>query len=192
MSDALNLILNRRSIPAKGLGEPGPDQDTLRTLLTAAARVPDHGKLVPWRFILFEGEFRARAGERLADLWAGREPDAEPDRLLMERTRFSRSPVVVGVVSRAREHVKIPQWEQVLSAGAVCMNLLTAVNAAGYSAQWLTEWCAFDAEAGRILGLQDGERFAGFIHIGTALEPAFERPRPDLQDITTRWTDNIR
>lgn len=190
MSETLNLLLTRRSIPAKNLGEPGPDPKTLRTLLTAAARVPDHGKLVPWRFVLFEGEDRLKAGERLAQLLANREPDTGADRIEMEQTRFSRSPVVVGVVSRAKPHVKIPEWEQVLSAGAVCMMLLTAANAAGFSAQWLSEWYAFDAEAGRILGLQDNERFAGFIHIGTALEPPFERARPDLEDIITHWSDN--
>ncbi len=189
MNDALTLLLKRRSIPAKNLGEPGPTAETLHTLLTAAARVPDHGKLVPWRFILFQGEHRARAGMRLAALWQEREPDAGADRLDLERTRFSRTPVVVGVVSRAAEHPKIPQWEQVLSAGAVCMNLLTAAHAAGFSAQWLTEWYAFDEEAGRVLGLETGEKFAGFIHIGTAMEPPFERPRPDLDMITTEWTD---
>jgi len=192
MSEALSLLLKRRSIPAKSLGEPGPDQQTLRTLLTAATRVPDHGKLAPWRFILFEGEARAAAGKRLEDLWAGREPEAGADRLEMERTRFSRTPVVVGVVSRAKAHAKIPEWEQVLSAGAVCMTLLTAAHAAGFSAQWLSEWYAYDEAAGRILGLEDGERFAGFIHIGTALEPPFERPRPNLDDIITPWSDNIR
>lgn len=188
MSDALNLLLTRRSIPAKNLGEPGPDAKTLRTLLTAAARVPDHGKLVPWRFVVFTGAAGVKAGDLLAELWARREPEADADRLALERTRFSRTPVVIGVVSRAKPHVKIPEWEQVLSAGAVCMTLLTAAHAAGYSAQWLSEWYAFDEEAGQILGLVDGEKFAGFVHIGTALEPPFERARPDMDAIISHWS----
>lgn len=189
MSDALNLLLTRRSIPAKNLGEPGPDAETLRTLLTAAARVPDHGKLVPWRFIVFTGEARATAGDRLAELWAQHDPDADAERLALERSRFSRTPVVVGIVSCAKPHVKIPEWEQVLSAGAVCMTLLTAAHAAGYSAQWLSEWYAFDEAAGRTLGLVDDEKFAGFVHIGTALEPPYERARPNMDAIISHWSE---
>lgn len=188
MSEALNLLLTRRSIPAKHIGEPGPDADTLRTLLTAAARVPDHGKLVPWRFIVFAGDAAVKAGDQLAELWVQRDLEADAERLALERARFSRTPVVVGVVSRAKPHVKIPEWEQVLSAGAVCMTLLTASHAAGFSAQWLTEWYAFDDEAGRILGLDDDEKFAGFVHIGTALEPPFERARPDMDTIISHWS----
>jgi len=188
MSEALNLLLTRRSIPAKHIGEPGPDDETLRKLLTAAARVPDHGKLVPWRFIVFTGDAAVKAGDLLADLWIRRDPSADADRLALERSRFSRTPVVVGVVSRAKPHVKIPEWEQVLSAGAVCMTLLTASHAAGFSAQWLSEWYAFDDDAGRILGLGDDEKFAGFVHIGTALEPPFERARPDMDAIISHWS----
>lgn len=191
MSDALNLLLTRRSIPAKNLGAPGPDPETLRTLLTAAARVPDHGKLVPWRFILFQGEAREQAGEHLAGLWKRQNPDADADRLDLERSRFSRTPVVVGVVSCAKQHVKIPEWEQVMSAGAVCMTLLTAAHAAGFSAQWLSEWYALDNEAGKLLGLEGQEKFAGFVHIGTALEPPFERARPDLDAIITHWASPV-
>lgn len=187
MPEAFDLLLSRRSIPANCLGGPGPEPEQLRRLLTAAARVPDHGKLVPWRFIVYRGDQAARAGERLAAIWQRRDPAADAARLELERTRLSRAPVVVGVVSRAGDHPKIPEWEQVLSAGAVCMNLLNAAHAAGFAAQWLTEWYAFDPEAAPMLGLGEGERFAGFIHIGTALEPPFERPRPDLDKIITTW-----
>ena len=116
-------------------------------------------------------------------------PDCIDEQVEIEEERFARAPVVIAIVSRTIPEHKIPEWEQVLSAGAVCMNLLNAAHAAGYSAQWLTDWCAFDDEAGRVLGLADGERFAGFIHIGTALEPPVERPRPDLDTIVSDWTD---
>ena len=189
MPDALELLLTRRSIPAINLGEPGPDEAILRSILTAAARVPDHGKLSPWRFILFTGNARGEAGRKLADIVKARDPETGQDRIDQECTRFERAPVVVGVVSKAAPHPKIPEWEQVLSAGAVCMNMLTAAHAAGFAAQWLTEWYTFDEEAASMLGLAGGEKFAGFIHIGTPKEPPFERARPDLDTIITRWNE---
>ncbi len=188
MPDALDLLTTRRSISAPFLAEPGPDEETLRTLLTIASRVPDHGKLAPWRFILYRGAARAEAGERLAALLAARDAATDEKRLAEERGRFTRAPLVIGVVSRAAPHVKIPVWEQELSAGAAAMNLVTAAHAAGFAAQWVSEWCAYDAEAATILGLRDGERFAGFVHVGTPTVPPQDRPRPDLADIVSDWT----
>jgi len=188
MTDLLEHLRTRRSIPAIQLGEPAPEAEVLRDVLTIAARVPDHGKLAPWRFILYRDDGAVRAGTALAALLAARDPDAGDDRLEVERTRFTRAPLVVGVVSRAAQHPKIPLWEQELSAGAVCLNLLHAAHAHGFAGQWVSEWPAYDAEAGRLLGLVDGERFAGFVHLGTPKAPPFERDRPDLDRLITEFT----
>ncbi|MBJ3774881.1 nitroreductase family protein [Acuticoccus mangrovi] len=179
-----DYLATRRTIPSAFLGEPGPDPATLEAMLTIAARVPDHGKLAPWRFIVFEGEGRKVAGERVAKLAqaSGKSGDIEA-----ELGRFLRSPTVVAVVSRAAPHVKIPEWEQVLSAGAVCLNLLHAAAAYGFSAQWLSEWIAYDRDALATLGVAEGEKIAGFIHIGTPEAAPFERARPDVAALTTRF-----
>jgi nitroreductase len=182
---AIDLLLTRRSGSAKAMTGPGPDADELRTILTAAARVPDHGKLFPWRFILFEGEARARFGEVLAECLPSEE--ASPERLAMERARFLRAPVIVGVISRVREGIPIPLWEQELSAGAVCQTLLIAATALGYVANWLTEWPAYNAKVAQRLGLEPGERVAGFVYIGKPAQQLEERVRPELDKIVTRY-----
>jgi len=187
MTDLLTHLHTRRSIPAPQLGEPGPDAATLADILKIAVRVPDHGKLAPWRFILYRGDGAVRAGAALADLLAGRDPAPSADRLAFERARFTRVPLTIGLVSRAGPHVKVPEWEQQLSAGAVGLNLLHAVQGHGFAAQWITEWPAFDAEAGRLLGLKDGERFAGFVHVGTPKQPPFERDRPDVAALVSEF-----
>lgn len=185
MNDFINLLETRRSAPVPFLVAPGPTPDQIETLLTVAARVPDHGKLVPWRFILFAGEARARAGAIVAEAFAAANPDAG-NRADLERRRFS-APLVVGVVSRAAPHKKIPEWEQVLSSGAVCMNLCIAANAMGFATSWLTEWYAYDRAVLDRFGLEPHERMAGFVHIGTASAPREERPRPALADIVTTF-----
>lgn len=182
---AIDLLLTRRSGSAKAMTGPGPSEDELRTILTAAARAPDHGKLFPWRFILFEGDARARFGEVLAECLP--EAEATPERQAMERGRFLRAPLVVGVVSRVREGIPIPVWEQELSAGAVCQTMLVAATAMGFVANWLTEWYAFSAKIAERLGLKEGERIAGFIYIGKAAQPLEERVRPEIDKITTRF-----
>ncbi len=187
MPDALTLLETRRTIAAATLGEPGPDQTQIETLIRIAARVPDHGKLTPWRFILYRGETRAELDRQISALFQAKNPDAPAARLEMERTRFSRVPLTIGVISRASPHVKIPEWEQVLSAGASAMNLVLAAHALGYAAQWLTEWCAYDAEAAKVLGARDGERFAGLISIGTPTVAPIDRPRPGFADIASDW-----
>lgn len=189
--NALSLLLARRSVVANKLGPPGPSAEQLREILTAAARVPDHKKLVPWRFILFEGEAREAFGTVLADACRSSEPDASEGRLGTEAGRFLRAPVVVVVVSRVIRNPAVPEWEQVLSAGAACQNLLMAANAAGFCGQWITEWYAYDDQVCAALGLGDGERVAGFVYIGTALERPTERDRPNLDDITTVWKPDV-
>ncbi len=181
---ALDLLLRRRSVLARNLGEPGPSDAELEQILRAAARVPDHGKLAPWRFILIRGETRSRLGQVLVDATRRADPAATAHHLEIERDRFLRAPLVVSVVSCVRPG-KIQEWEQVLSSGAVCQNMLNAVHASGYHGQWLTEWYAYDALCTQALGLAEGERVAGFIYIGTGKTAPDERPRPDLGDIIT-------
>jgi nitroreductase len=186
MNATLDLLRTRRSVPPLRLDGPGPTPAELDTLLTLAARVPDHGKLAPWRFLVIADEARARVGALIADAYAADHPEADSARLDLERSRLAHAPVVVAVVSRAGPHTKIPEWEQVLSAGAVCMNLVVAANAAGYATSWLTEWFAYDRRVLDALGLTPGEKLAGFIHIGRPQEVPGDRPRPDLSDIVTR------
>ena len=183
----LSHLLTRRSVQAAFLAAPGPSEDQIETMLTAAARVPDHKKLVPWRFIRFDRAACESFGKNLADRWQALYPDATDAILQQERERLLRAPLVIAVVSNARSDAPVPVIEQVLSAGAVCMNLVHAAYACGFAAQWLTEWYAFDEVIGRQLGLADEEAIAGFIHIGMAdVDPA-DRPRPDLKSITTYW-----
>ena len=186
-SSTLDLLSVRRSVGPNFLSTPGPSDAELETLLRIASRVPDHGKLAPWRFIVFEGAAREKAGEVIARHYAQANPESDESRIAAERSRLARAPLVVGVVSRAAPHPKIPDWEQVLSAGAVCMNLVTAACAQGFSASWLTEWYAYDRGVLAELGLSPQERMAGFVHIGTATSPSPDRPRPALAEIVTRF-----
>jgi nitroreductase len=178
----------RRSVKPDRLVAPAPSAAELDTILTIASRVPDHKKLAPWRFIVLEGEARARLGEIVAQacIAAEKEPPSHV-RLDMERARLQRAPMVIAAVSRVTPHRSAPEWEQVLSAGAACFNLCLAANALGYGTSWITEWIAYDKAVGAALGLGDNERIAGFIYIGTPMERPEERERPALADIVTRW-----
>lgn len=184
--ETLDLLLSRRSGSAKTMTGPGPGAEQLSRILSAGVRVPDHGKLTPWRFILFEGEGRARMGAILAECIAG-ERDGTPERIEQERGRFLRAPVVVAVVSRVREQIPIPAWEQELSSGAVCMNIVIAAHAMGFVANWVTEWCAYHPKVLEKLGLKPTERVAGYIYIGQPAIALEDRPRPPLDSITTRF-----
>jgi nitroreductase len=187
--ETLDFLRKRRSHPSITMMEPGPNDAQLNDMLTIAARVPDHGKLAPWRFILYPTEQGKKIGEFLAARYEKRNGTLDEAQREKELTRFSRAPVVVGVVSKAAEHSKIPVWEQKLSAGAVCMNLLTAAAASGFASQWITEWYSFDDEASRYLGTRENERFAGFVHIGTPSQAPVERVRPEISEITAIWTE---
>src|ERR1700761_291809 len=179
----LDLLLTRRSGSAKAMTGPGPSPQQLADILQAGARAPDHGKLFPWRFIVFEGKGRERAGDILAEVV---EADGERAKQVEEeRKRFLRAPAVIGVISRAREQHKIPVWEQELSAGAACQNILIAATALGFTGNWLTEWYAYHPKVKEKLGLKSGERVAGFIYIGTPAEQLEERPRPEMKDIVS-------
>ena len=187
MPEALDLLKTRRSVKPVEMSGPGPAAAEIDALLTIASRVPDHGKLTPWRFVVFEGDARLKAGEIIASAFKSKYSDATEDQLAFERARLSRAPLVVAVVSRAAPHVKIPEWEQVLSAGAAAMNLVTAAHALGFAANWITEWYAYDRRVLDALGVGTNEKIAGFVHIGRPVKPPEDRPRPPLQDIVTRF-----
>lgn len=185
--ETVDLLLTRRSAKALTMVEPGPSADELQTILTAGARVPDHGKLAPWRFIVFKGEARVAFGAELARIYGAAQPGATQDQIGFEANRLTRAPVVVAVISRVTPGIKIPEWEQVLSAGAVCQNMLVAATALGFGAQWLTEWYAFDTQVNALLRLQENEKVAGFIYLGSESVAKDERPRPVLAEITSEW-----
>ncbi|AMJ63565.1 nitroreductase family protein [Bosea sp. PAMC 26642] len=187
MTDTLALLKLRRSVPPQFLTAPGPDAGQLNDLLTIAARVPDHGKLAPWRFIVFEGAGRDKAADIVAEAFKTKNPQADADKVAFERSRLMQAPVIIAVVSTAKPHVKIPEWEQELSAGAVCMNLLVGAQAMGFGASWLTNWFSFDRDVLSAFGLAEGERMAGFIHIGTPTTVPADRERPVLADIVSHF-----
>ena len=188
MPEAIDLLKTRRSVKPFELSGPGPSAAEIDTILTVASRVPDHGKLTPWRFIVFEGEGRIAAGNKIAAAYKEKYPDATQEQIDKERERLSRAPLVIAVISRAAEHKKIPEWEQVLSAGAAAMSLVLASHALGYAANWITEWYAYDRRALDALGVSPNERIAGFIHIGRSQGPKEDRDRPALTEIATRYS----
>lgn len=185
----LDFLLARRSVPARQLREPGPDDAQLAALLDAAIRVPDHGRLVPWRLLLIRGDARARLGERLAAIQARRQPDAPPAVIDKNRQRFGGgAPLIIAVAARLDPgHAKIPAQERLLSAGCVAYNLLLGAQALGFGAQWLTGWAAYDREVADVLGLDAPESVLAFIHIGTPAEAAPERVRPARSDVVSDW-----
>ena len=187
LGDAIDRLMTRRSVKAMDIIAPGPDAEELTQILQTAIRVPDHGKLGPWRFIRFAGEARAQFGDILAARYAQQNIDAREQNIEAERNRFTRAPVIIGVVSRITANIKIPEWEQQLSAGAVCQNMLVAASLMGFAAQWLTEWYAFDSSISSALGLTDDERIAGFVYIGSAEEKPPERVRPNLEQVLSDW-----
>lgn len=185
--DLLDHLLTRRSVGNAFLREPGPSPEQLEQILTIGTRVPDHGKLTPWRLIVIAGAARAEIGERLAAIAARRHPEYDEAALEVERNRFLPAPLTIGVISAARAHPKIPELEQLLSAGNVAFNLVNAAYALGYAANWTTRWYAFDVEAATMLGARDGERFIGFVAIGTPAAIVEDRPRPALSEVVAHW-----
>ncbi len=185
LPDMVDFLSRRRSTTV--LDNPGPTQDQIDAMLHIASRVPDHGKLTPWRFIVFNGEGRTRAAAAIRDAWKHEDPEATIAKLDFEAEKFLRAPLVVAVISSLKDG-KAPAWEQHLSAGAACFNLCLAANAMGYGSKWLTEWFAFNEVFANHLGLNpETERFAGFIYIGTVKTEPEERDRPDLSQIVRYW-----
>jgi len=184
--ETLALLAGRRSVKIAQLGEPGPSEEELKALLELAARAPDHGKLGPWRFVLITGDARARAGEKLSATIAG-DDGVDATQLQFAQRHFLRAPVCVMVVSSPTASIKVPEWEQQLSAAAVCYGLLISAHAFGYGGCWLSEWPAYDVRARAALGMGETERVAGFVYLGTAREPPTERVRPDLAARISRF-----
>ncbi len=185
MINALDLLKTRRSVLVKNLTEPGPDPAELQTILEIAARVPDHRKLEPWRFVIIQGDDRKKLGEKLCAIKQKNE-SLQIQQVEAEQCRFVCAPIVIAVVFSPIEH-KTPVFEQLLSCGAVCQNLNLSSSALGFSSQWVTTWCAFDKEAQAELGLKEYESIAGFIHIGTATCAPKERQRPNIQTKTSYY-----
>jgi nitroreductase len=185
--EVLAFLARRRSVSAVTLAAPGPSAKELDILLRLATRVPDHGKLAPWRFVILEGEGKARFAGRLEALAQSRGDQTAAAKL----AKLKIPPLAVAVISAPRP-AAIPEWEQRLSAGAVCTTLLYATLAMGYGANWITDWYAYDAEANDLLGLQADEKVAGFLLLGTPREPPLERERPDLAPLVTRWQDAVQ
>lgn len=187
--ELLDYLLHRRSTPHGLLGTPAPSTNEISTILTAAARVPDHGKMNPWYFITFQGDNKDKIKPLLEAAYKTEDPSASAAKIELEGERFDRAPLVIAVISRARKG-KHPLWEQYLSAGAACQNLCLAANALGYGTHWLSEWYAFNDNFRASLGLDDRDNVAGFIYIGTPDKMPEERDRPDLIHITTNWKPN--
>lgn len=185
--NALNFLRQRRSVPSRLLGDPGPDPSQLRAMLAEAVRVPDHGRLTPWRFLAIRGDARHALGERLAARALEKDPAAPAAAVDKDRQRFSQAPLVLVVVGCPVPGHKVPVQEQLLSGGAVCFALLQAAQALGFGAQWLTGWAAYDAQIQRQLGLGEGELVLGFVHVGTPAEPVPERQRPDPDALLSDW-----
>lgn len=187
----LSFLETRRSVGMTSLSEPGPSAAELRRILTIAARVPDHGGIEPWRFIVLTGDARQRASEGVSKLYAAENTAMDPERrekftAIMGRA-LTYAPVIVLLVSRTDASARVPVWEQELSAGAACMNLLVAAQAFGYGATWLTGWAAYSPGVAAMFGLSGDEKIAGLIHIGTAKETPPDRKRPDIDALTTYW-----
>lgn len=183
----IDFLTRRLSVPSRQLGAPGPDPVQVRQLLDAAIRVPDHGRLSPFRLIAVEGDARTKLGHALADIHRRNDPDAPDAAIAKDRQRFEHAPLVVVVVARLQVPHKVPADEQLLSAGCVAYNLLLGAQALGFGAQWLTGWAAYDRDAAALLGLEANERIVAFVHIGTPKEPAPEHPRPVLADLYSEW-----
>jgi nitroreductase len=186
-SSLLAFLKSRKSASAKAMTGPGPDAAQLADMLSMAVRVPDHGKLNPWRFVVFEGAARTEVGALFAKRFAELHPDYPVDSINFQKGLFSRAPVVIAVVSTAAEHVKIPVWEQSMSSAAVCFNLVLSAQAHGFDAQWQSDWVAYDDGAKAAMGIAPQEKVSGLIYIGTSLVSLEDRPRPDAAALTTHW-----
>lgn len=183
----LDYLKTRRSVGIGFLKDPGPTAEQLQEILTIGTRVPDHGKFAPWRLILIAGDDRARAGERLAEIAKRKRPELDEAGLDIERRQFLPAPLTIGVLLSPKPNPKAPEMEQLLSAGNVCFNLSHAAFAMGFAASWTNKWYGFDTEAQTMLGARGGERFVGFIHIGTPTTVIEDRDRPNLEDIVSKW-----
>ncbi len=185
--ELLNYLKTRRSVGIGFLKDPGPTPDELEQILRIGTRVPDHGKLTPWRLVVIEGDARTEAGQRLAAIAKANNPALDEASLDVERRQFLPAPVTVGVIFSHKPLAKAPEMEQLLSAGNVCFNLMHAAFAMGFAASWVTRWFSFDTAAQQMLGARGGERFVGFVHIGTPATTIEDRDRPELSAVVSWW-----
>ena len=188
MSDLSEFLLKRRSVVVRNMEEPGPSSDDLENILRAGMRVPDHGRLTPWRFIVIRGGAREELGKILGEAFRKANPECIDEQVEIEEERFARAPTVIAVISRTNPEHKIPEWEQVLSSGAACQNMLTAALGMGFAAQWITEWYAYNEDVKVGLGLKPSDKVAGFLYLGSMTEPPTDRLRPEYQEIVSEWT----
>ncbi len=186
-SETLQLLSQRRSSPIKCLSGPGPSKEDIEAILSIATRVPDHRKLEPWRMVIISGDARISLGKKLGSIYEQENPNCTSEDIKVETNRFLRTPICIAVISSPDIHHKTPVWEQELSTGALCMNILTTANASGWAGSWITEWYAFSQAFKKTMHLEDHERFAGFIYLGTAMQDPPERPRPDLSKVISYW-----
>ncbi|HVI55330.1 MAG TPA: nitroreductase [Luteibacter sp.] len=184
----LELLDRRRSVPSRQLGEPAPDDTTLKRLLEAAVRVPDHGKLAPFRIRVLRGDAKRHFGARLAKLAVEANPDLSDAKREKELKRYDHAPLVLVVSAKIDETSAVPELEQNLTAGCVAYNVLLGAQALGFGAQWLTGWAAYDRNVAHLLGMTTNEHVIGFLHIGTPSMDAPERERPAYDDIVSVWT----
>ena len=187
-ADTIDFLTTRRSTVARMMDGPGPGDEDLRKIMEAGMRVPDHGRLTPWRFIVIRGEARDTIGNVIADAFRKNNPDAIEEQIEIEQERLTRAPVVIAVVSKVHRGHKIPEWEQVLSSGAACQTMLIAAQSMGYAAQWLTEWYAYDADVKTAIGAEADDEIAGFLYLGNATGELSDRARPDYDDIVSEWS----
>ena len=188
-SQTIDFLTTRRSTVARMMDEPGPSDDEMKKIMKAGMRVPDHGRLPPWRFIVIRGDARDTIGNVIADAFKRNNPDAIEEQIEIEQERLTRAPVVIAVVSRVQKEHKIPEWEQVLSAGAACQTMLIAAQSMGYAAQWLTEWYAYDDDVKVAIGAEAGDEIAGFVYLGTGTGKLSDRARPEYDNIVSEWSE---
>jgi nitroreductase len=185
-SSTLALLHTRRSGKPRDMIAPGPDAAQLRAILEAAIRVPDHGKLNPWRFVVIAANQRARLATLIVDAYRAEQPHATPSQVEAMEQFAHQAPTLVVVLS-APVLGKIPLWEQQLSAGAACMSLLTATHASGFVGGWLTGWPTYSDTVRDAFGRPD-QRIAGFVFIGSPLRELSERPRAAFDDVVSNWS----
>jgi nitroreductase len=187
-SKTIDFLTTRRSTVARMMGDPGPNDDELRQIMEAGMRVPDHGRLTPWRFIVIRGDARDTIGGVIATSFKRNNPDAIQEQIEIEQERLTRAPIVIAVVSRVHREHKIPVWEQILSSGAACQTMLIAAQSMGYAAQWLTEWYAYDSDVKKAIGAEADDEIAGFVYLGNPLGELTDRARPIYDHIVSEWS----
>lgn len=187
-SKTIDFLTTRRSTVARMMGDPGPNDDELRQIMEAGMRVPDHGRLTPWRFIVIRSDARDTIGDVIVNSFKRNNPDAIQEQIEIEQERLTRAPIVIAVVSRVHREHKIPVWEQILSSGAACQTMLIAAQSTGYAAQWLTEWYAYDSDVKKAIGAEADDEIAGFVYLGNPLGELTDRARPIYDHIVSEWS----